>query len=99
VAPKSRNKSLIRGPIWIDSENFGIIRVDAIPAQNPPVFIHNTHIVQQSTRFGDVWLPLFNHSNTDSFLFSRTEVTIDSWNYQITLNPARRDTIEQESVR
>jgi hypothetical protein len=84
VTPKTRNKFLIRGRVWVDAKDFGIIRVEASPAQNPSVFIHNTRVVQQSTRFGDVWLPLFNHSNTDSFLFGHTEVTIDSWDYEIT---------------
>jgi hypothetical protein len=83
VRPKTRNKFLIRGKVWVDAENYGIIRVEATPAQNPSVFIHNTRVVQQSTRFGAVWLPLFNHSNTDSFLFGHTEVTIDSWDYRI----------------
>ena len=83
VTPKARNKFLMRGRVWVDAKDFGIIRVEASPAQNPSVFIHNTRVVQQSTRFGDVWLPLFNHSKTDSFLFGHTEVTIDSWDYKI----------------
>jgi hypothetical protein len=87
ITPKTRNKFLIRGRVWVDAIDFGIIRVDASPAQNPSVFIHNTHVQEQSTRFGGYWLPLFNHSNTDSFLFGRTEVTIDSWDYKITTTP------------
>jgi outer membrane lipoprotein-sorting protein len=83
ATPKTRNKFLIRGKVWIDAKDFGIIRVEATPAQNPSVLIHNTRVVQQSSRVGDVWLPLFNHSNTDSFLFGRTEVSIDSWDYKM----------------
>jgi hypothetical protein len=83
VAPKTRNKFLIRGKVWIDAQDFGIVRVEAAPAQNPSVFIRNTRVIQESTRFGEIWLPLFNHSGTDSFLFGHTEVTIDSWDYKI----------------
>ena len=90
ITPKTRNKFLMRGRVWVDAENFGIIRVEASPAQNPSLFIHNTQVVQQSSRFGDVWLPLFNHSNTDSFLFGHTEVTIDSWDYKIVESKALR---------
>jgi hypothetical protein len=86
VTPKTHNKFLIRGRVWVDAQNFGIIRVEASPAQNPSVFIHNTRVIQQSSRFGDLWLPLFNHSNTDSFLFGHTDVTIDSWDYKIKEN-------------
>jgi hypothetical protein len=82
VTPKTHNKFLLRGKIWVDAKDFGIIRVEAVPAQNPSVFIRNTHVIQVSARFGEVWLPQFNHSNTDSFLFGHTEVTIDSWDYK-----------------
>jgi outer membrane lipoprotein-sorting protein len=83
VAPRTRNKFLIRGRVWVDAQNFGIMRVEAEPARSPSILIRNTHIVQQSTRFDDVWLPLYNHSDTDSLLFGRTDVSIDSSNYVI----------------
>jgi len=82
ATPKTRNRFLIRGRVWVDCQDFGIVRVEATPAQNPSILIRNTHIVQQSTRFGNgIWLPLYNHSDTDSFLFGRTDVTIDSTYY------------------
>src|ERR1700680_2803316 len=86
VTPKAPDKFSIRGRIWVDSEDFAIVRVEAAPARNPSWLIRNTHVVQQYERLGLVWLLLFNHSETDSFLFGRTEVTIDSWNYEITQN-------------
>jgi len=87
VAPKTRNKFLIRGKVWVDAKDFGIIRVEASPAQSPSVLLHNTRVIQESRRYHDVWLPLFNHSNTDSFLFGHTEVSIDSWDYKVTVDP------------
>ena len=88
VTPKTRNKFLIRGKVWIDAEDFGIVRVEGSPAQSPSVFVHNTHVIQQSARYGGrIWLPLFNHSGSDSFLFGHTDVTIDSWDYHITEEP------------
>lgn len=84
VTPKTRNKFLIRGRVWVDAQDFGIVRVEAAPAQNPSRLIHNVCVTQQSARFGERWLPLSNHSSTDSLLFGHTEVTIESWDYQIT---------------
>lgn len=86
VTPKVRNKFSMRGTIWVDSEDFAIVRVEGVPAQNPSALIRNTHVVQQYERLGRIWLPLFNHSETDSFIFGRTEVTIDSWNYEFPPN-------------
>ncbi len=98
VSPKARNKFSIHGRVWVDAKDFGIVRVEASPAQNPSMFIHNTRVVQQSTRFGVAWLPLFNHSNTDSFLFGHTEVTIDSWDYKITESSNQSSVSVGESI-
>jgi hypothetical protein len=83
LSPKTKNKFLIRGKVWVDAKDFEVVRVEASPAVNPSILIHNTKVVQESQRHGAVWLPLSNRSRTDSFLFGRTEVSIDSWDYQV----------------
>jgi outer membrane lipoprotein-sorting protein len=83
VTPKASNKFSIRGKVWVDGEDFAIVRVEAAPAQSPSVWIRNTRVIQQYEKLGLVWLPLFNHSETDSFLFGHTAVTIDSRDYEI----------------
>ncbi|MGA2593687.1 MAG: hypothetical protein ABSH32_27580 [Bryobacteraceae bacterium] len=84
VNPKTVNKFTIRGRIWVDCEDFAIVRVDAAPALAPSAWIHNIHVVQQYAKVGPVWLPLYNHSMSDSFFFGHTDVAIDSSDYQIT---------------
>jgi outer membrane lipoprotein-sorting protein len=83
VTPKASNKFSIRGKVWVDGEDFAIVRVEAAPAQSPSVWIRNTRVIQQYEKLGLVWLPLFNHSETDSFLFGHTAVTIDSRDYEV----------------
>ena len=87
VTPKSVGKFLLRGRIWIDSEEFAIVRVEATPAQKPSALIYNIHVVQQYAKVGPVWLPLYNRSMSDSFIFGYTDVTIDSSDYQVTQKP------------
>ena len=83
IAPKRVNKFLMRGRVWVDCEDFAIMRVEAAPAVTPSVFIHNIHVVQQYVKVGPVWLPLYNHSMSDSFFFGHTDVAIDSSDYEI----------------
>jgi hypothetical protein len=83
IAPKRVNKFLMRGRIWVDCEDFAIVRVEAAPALTPSVFIRNIHVVQQYMKVGPVWLPLYNHSMSDSFFFGHTDVAIDSSDYEI----------------
>lgn len=84
VAPKSNNKFLIRGRVWVDSQDFAIVHLEGAPAQNPSAVIRNTAVVHQYAKYAPFWLPLSNRSHSDSFLFGRTDVAIDYWNYEIT---------------
>lgn len=84
VTPKSKNKFSIHGKIWVDAQDFAIIRTEAAPAKNPSGLIRNTHIVQEYGKLRQLWLPLFSHSQADSLIFGRTEVTVDSSDYDIT---------------
>jgi hypothetical protein len=83
INPKTVSKFLIRGRIWVDCEEFAIVRVEGAPALKPSAFIHNIHVVQQYMKVGPAWLPLYNHSMSDSFLFGHTDVAIDSSDYHI----------------
>jgi hypothetical protein len=91
ASPKVTNKFSLRGKIWVDLEDFAIVRVEGAPAKNPSALIRNTIVVQQYAKFGGFWLPVFNQSETDSFVFGRTRVTIDSRDYEITQNNSSSD--------
>jgi hypothetical protein len=88
VAPKSNNKFLIRGTVWVDSEDFSIVRVKGTPAVNPSRLIRNTAILYEFGKIGQFWFPETHKSETDSFLFGRTTVTIDYSKYEVTQTPA-----------
>ncbi len=75
---------MMQGRIWVDAEDFAIVRVEATPAKNPSVLIRNTVVVQQYSKQGAFWLPVSNRSETDSMLFGRTEVLVSSSAYEVT---------------
>ena len=83
VAPKRSNKFLIRGTVWVDTEDYSIVRVEGTPAVNPSRFIRNTAIVYTFGKIGPFWFPETNNSETDSFLFGRTKVTVAYSNYEV----------------
>lgn len=89
ATPKSANKFLIQGRIWVDAEDFSIVHLEGAPAQNPSSIIRNTAVVHQYAKVRSYWLPLSNRSHSDSFLFGRTDVSIDYWDYKIVENPNR----------
>jgi hypothetical protein len=84
IAPRTANKFLIRGRIWVDAEDFAISRVEGQPAKNPSFWIKSVHIVQQYGRIGRFWLPAMNESRADARIFGPTEVTIQYFDYVTT---------------
>jgi hypothetical protein len=88
VEPRTKNKLLYRGRIWVDATDFAVARIEAAPAKNPSFWIKDTTIEHVYIKVGDFWLPSSNHSTTDTRLGGRAVLTIDYTDYKITAAPA-----------
>jgi hypothetical protein len=88
VEPRTNNKLLYRGRIWVDAEDFAVTRIEAAPAKNPSFWTKETKIVQVYTKVGDFWLPASNRSTSTIRLGGQANFTIDYQNYQITASTA-----------
>jgi hypothetical protein len=84
VEPQTNNKLLYRGRIWVDAEDFAVVRIEAAPAKNPSFWTKETTIEQVYGKVGDFWLPVSNKSNTAIRLGGHAYFTIDYRDYQIT---------------
>ena len=91
VEPRTDNKLLYRGRIWVDAEDFAVVRLEASPAKNPSFWTKETKIEQTYAKVGNFWLPLSNRSSSDIRLGGHASFTIDYQDYQITsASPMRR---------
>ena len=81
ITPKTNNKFLVRGRIWVDAADFAIARVEGAPAKSVSFWVRSVHIVHQYKRFGNLWLPVTNRSLASVRIFGPTEVTIDYFDY------------------
>ncbi|HXI39447.1 MAG TPA: hypothetical protein VNH83_05695 [Bryobacteraceae bacterium] len=81
IAPKTPNRFLIRGRIWVDAEEYAISRIEGTPAKNPSFWTRNIHIVHRYGKTGPFWLPTLNHSRAEAMIFGSTEVTIEYFDY------------------
>ena len=84
VEPLTKNKLLYRGRIWVDAEDFAVVRIAAEPAKNPSFWTKETRIEQTYAKVGDFWLPIANRSSSAIRLGGHADLTIDYQNYQIT---------------
>lgn len=82
--PRTKSKFLFRGKIWVDADDFAVVRLEAEPAKNPSFWTKNNEIEQLYKKVNDFWLPERNHSVSSIRLGGRAELTIEYQNYQIT---------------
>jgi hypothetical protein len=83
VEPKTNNKYLFRGKIWVDADDFAVVRLEAEPAKNPSFWTKNSQIEQSYKKVNDFWLPARNYSTSSMRFGGRAELTIEYRNYQI----------------
>ncbi|MGA9042154.1 MAG: hypothetical protein WB421_16605 [Terriglobales bacterium] len=96
VEPRTKNKLLFRGKIWVDADDFAVVRMQGEPAKNPSFWIKDTEIEQVYSRVGDFWLPVSNRSNSAIRLGGHAVLTIDYRDYRITSASSPRP--QNESV-
>jgi outer membrane lipoprotein-sorting protein len=84
VEPRTKNKFLYRGQIWVDAEDFAVVRLEAEPSKNPSFWTKNSEIEQVYMRVNDFWLPAYNRSVSAIRLGGHAELTIDYKDYEIT---------------
>lgn len=84
VIPKSKNKYLYRGKIWVDAQDFAVTHIQAEPAKNPSFWIKQTDIEHKYTKVDDFWLPAENRSASTIRLGGRAVLTIEYQDYKIT---------------
>jgi hypothetical protein len=88
VTPKTSNKYLMQGKIWVDAEEYAIVRIEGQPAKNPSFWIKSVHFVHTYTKQGPFWLPLSDNSVTDVRVFGSTELKIEYFGYVPSASPA-----------
>lgn len=82
VVPKREDKYLFDGRVWIDAQDFAVVRVEGKPAKNPSFWTRSVHFVQRYQKSGDFWFPTSTESITEARIFGMTDVTITYFEYQ-----------------
>lgn len=100
VKPRTKNKYLFVGKIWVDEGQFAIVRMEGEPAKNPSFWIKNTKIETQYVNVGDFWLPAHNHSMTSVRLGGHADFSIEYRDYRITgASPTNSQSSAMEASR
>ena len=91
--PKRKDKYLFEGRIWVDAEDYALVRAEGRPAKNPSFWTKSTHFVQVYQKSGPLWFPLSTQSITEARLFGTTDVHIDYFDYAPQSQPSSEITL------
>lgn len=81
--PRTKNKFLFRGRLWVNAKDFAVSRVEGEPAVNPSWWTEKTDFERSYQKIGDFWLPDSNESKTKVRIFGTAFLTITYGEYQI----------------
>jgi len=82
VTPKRQDKYLMEGRVWIDAQDFAMVRAEGKPAHNPSFWTRSIRFVQQYRKSGSYWFPASTLSVTEARFFGTTKVNINYFDYQ-----------------
>ncbi|HXZ80841.1 MAG TPA: hypothetical protein VEG30_12995 [Terriglobales bacterium] len=83
VEPKSKNRFLYVGRIWVDGDDFAVKKIRAEPAKNPSFWTKKNEIEHEYMKVGDFWVPVRNRSVSSTRLGGTATLTIEYSDYEI----------------
>jgi hypothetical protein len=91
LQPKTKNRFLYRGKIWVDANDFAVVRIEGEPGKNPSFWIKKTEIAHQYVKVNDFWLPAENHTESIIRLGGTATLSIEYRDYKITRAPSQAE--------
>jgi outer membrane lipoprotein-sorting protein len=82
--PKTKNKFLYRGKIWVDATDFAVVRIKGEPAKNPSFWIKKTEIEHSYVKVNDFWLPAENRTESVIRIGGVADLSIQYKDYKVT---------------
>lgn len=81
--PKRKDTDLFEGKIWIDDQDFAIVKVTGHLAKSPSFWITSVDFVRQYQKIDGFWLPQIERSIAKVRIYGTRILTIDYRNYTV----------------
>jgi hypothetical protein len=81
--PKRKETDLFEGKIWIDNQDFAIVKITGHLAKNPSFWIKQVDFVRDYQKIGGFWLLLREEAVSAVRIFGKETLTIDYQNYAV----------------
>ena len=96
AVPKRKDKYLFEGKLWIDVNDYAVVRIEGHPAKKLSFWIERADFVRQYQKIDKFWLPEKDETFVQVRLYGKKVLTIEHQDYvvngsenQEALNPGR----------
>lgn len=83
ATPKRRDKYLFEGKVWIDVEDYAVVRIEGHPAKKLSFWIEQADFVRQYQKMGSFWLPQEDKTFVQVRLYGKKVLKIDHEDYAV----------------
>jgi outer membrane lipoprotein-sorting protein len=83
LIPTHSKKYLIKGRIWVDQEDFAIVRMEGSPAKNPSFWTRKVEFTRRYQKHGPFWLPASIESESEVLIAGKSSLKIEYSDYVI----------------
>jgi len=83
ASPKRPDKFLFEGKVWIDAEEFAIVRVAGHPARKLSFWIDQVNFVREFERIDGFWLPRKDETFVQVKMYGQKVLTIEHQYYGV----------------
>lgn len=71
LAPRRDDHSLLRGRVYVDAENFRILRTEGQPAKSPSWWLRSSYVILRYAEVEGLWLPVATEGTGEVRMFGR----------------------------
>jgi hypothetical protein len=83
ASPKRKDKYLFEGMVWIDAEDYAVVRIEGHPAKKLSFWIERADFVRQYQKISGFWLPLKDQTFVQVRFYGKSVLTIDHKDYVV----------------
>ena len=77
ISPKRRDKYSLDGEVWIDAEDYSIVRMHGVPARRPSIWTLKTEIDRRYQKVDGIWLPERMESSSNVMIAGHSTLSIE----------------------
>lgn len=77
ISPKRRDKYSLDGEVWIDAEDYSIVRMRGVPARRPSIWTLSAQIDRRYKKVDGIWLPERMDSSSNLVIAGHSVLSIE----------------------